>query len=658
MNDAELEQLELLARIDELIDRLRRWVEPESPWEPMNHCRALVKRLLSRVETLRIRLEAPLVVATFGGTGTGKSTLVNALVGKECTTTGRQRPTTTRPVMIVHPDTEVDAFGIPLDDFDIVRVDAPLLQDIVLIDCPDPDTSEAETTGSNLERLHRLLPYCDVLIYTSTQQKYRSARVSDELGQAASGCRLLFVQTHAELDDDIRDDWRERLRAHYDVPELFFVDSERAFRDQQEGRRPGGDFRRLLDTLTSQLAASQRIVVRRANLLDLLHAALEHCRKHLARHSPPVEQLEAALDEQRQKLIGKMTRQLRQELLSSRNLWERRLLGSVTEKWGFSPFSSVLRLYNGLGNLIASMTFFRARTSAQMALLGAMQGARWISSRRQEKRSEDRLEELSTFSIDESALQETQFVLAGYVKSARLDPELIDADSRVTAASKGDGSTTQARQSSGSLRRETARVEEEFVNDAGQKVNRIIEDLSVRNTGFFTRTWYELLFLAYVGFVLFRVGKNFFYDSFLRQYFAENPPPPERLFTMDFWITAGVFFLLWCGLLVMAFTARLRRGLNRRINDLADELSQMRLSGGLFPALEDACREIDRQRHRLEAVSERVSELRSSMAAVPHLGAAKNPPPVPTQHSPSAASVQSPPAASGGTRLPADASDA
>ena len=30
-------------------------------------------------------------------------------------------------------------------------------RDIVIIDCPDPDTSEAETAGSNIERLHRLL---------------------------------------------------------------------------------------------------------------------------------------------------------------------------------------------------------------------------------------------------------------------------------------------------------------------------------------------------------------------------------------------------------------------------------------------------------------------------------------------------------------------
>src|SRR5690606_22149522 len=138
-------------------------------------------------------------------------------------------------------------------------VDAPVLRDLVVIDCPDPDTSETDAPGSNLERLRKLLPHCDVLIYTSTQQKYRSARVASELGQAATGCRLLFVQTHADRDDDVRDDWRTHLAEHFAVPEVFFVDSLRALEEQRGERRPSGEFGRLLDVLTTELAASERV---------------------------------------------------------------------------------------------------------------------------------------------------------------------------------------------------------------------------------------------------------------------------------------------------------------------------------------------------------------------------------------------------------------
>src|SRR5579872_2428339 len=171
MTTPELAQLEALSQVDEIVERLTRWTAEETPWEPLRSCRALLKRVLSRVESLRIRLETPLVVATFGGTGTGKSSLVNAIIGRECTQTGRQRPTTTRAQLLAHPETEVAGLGFSTEEFDVVRVDAPILRDIVLIDCPDPDTSESDSTGSNLQKLHQLLPHCDVLIYTSTQQK-------------------------------------------------------------------------------------------------------------------------------------------------------------------------------------------------------------------------------------------------------------------------------------------------------------------------------------------------------------------------------------------------------------------------------------------------------------------------------------------------------
>lgn len=594
----ELDQLELLAQVDELVERLSRWAETDVPWEPMHHSRALIRRLLSRVERLRVRLEAPLVAAMFGGTGTGKSMLVNALIGREVTPVGRQRPTTRKPVLIAHPDLEPEQLGLPVEDLEIVRVDAPLLRDVILIDCPDPDTSDEETPGSNLERLRHLLPFCDVLIYTSTQQKYRSARVGEELAQAATGCRLLFVQTHAELDEDIREDWRQRLAEEYAVPEMFYVDSVRAFGEQQAGKRPSGDFGRLLDVITSQLGASQRIQVRRANLIDLIHSTLERCRRGLTGNWAAVEQLETALEDQRRRLSADMADGLKDELLVSRNLWERRLLSAVTDLWGFSPFSAVLRLYNGLGNWIASMSLYRARNSAQVALIGALQGARWLESRRQERETEDRLGRLSTLGPDDDALREAQFVVGGYAKSAQLDPELL------------------GREPVEQLRRAATTVESRFLENAGRRIEGIIATLAQRNSRFLVRSWYELLFLGYVGFVLYRVGRNFFYDSFL-----QGAP----LLPVDFYVSAGVFFLLWSGGLVMAFTRRLRRGLERSVDELAHELAETRLSTSLFPRLEQACRDIETARERLDGLAETTAGLRRRIAGSPRLGAPISP---------------------------------
>lgn len=584
----ELEQLKMLSEVDELIGRLTAFSGANGDWGPANNCRGLLRRLLGRVQTLRVRLESPLVLATFGGTGTGKSTLVNALIGQEVSRSGRQRPTTTRPILIAHPETELEPLNLPLDDFEIKQVDSPVLRDIVVIDCPDPDTAESDSAGSNTAILRQMLPHCDVLLYVSTQQKYQSARVIDELADAAAGCRLVFVQTHADVDSDIRDDWRKRLEGKYEVPDMFFVDSMRAFQEQQAGQRPSGDFSRLQTLLTTQLSSSHRVQVRRANLIDLIHSALQHCQTKVGEETQHVAKLREVLEEQRTKLTSHMATQLREELLVSRNLWERRLLTSVTDHWGFSPFSAILRFYNGIGGFIASFTLFRARTSAQMALIGAMQGAKWIAKRAQEQVADGSLDRIASFGLSDNQLQESQFVIAGYLRSAGLDPELID------------------RSSIDSLRHEAARVEDQFLGDARRKIDSIIEALSVKNSGWFTRWWYEILFLAYLCFVLFLVGKNFFYDSL----FVDG----AKLLSTDFYIPATIFFVLWSGILVMAFTMRLRRGLQGRIKELADELASVRIASGLFPGLERACQSVERDRLEVDSLAEMTTTFRNRLA--------------------------------------------
>ena len=598
-----LEQIALLAKIDDLTGQLNRWVSDSPAWEPARRSRSLVARLLQRVDAVRIRLESPLIVATFGGTGTGKSSLVNALVGEEVTRAGRQRPTTTAPILLIRPDLEPEALGLDLSRFTVRRVDSPLLSDIVLIDCPDADTSESATQGSNLAMLRELLPHCDVLLYTSTQQKYRSARISDELGDAASGCRLVFVQTHADLDEDIRDDWKICLSPDYEVPEMFFINSLGAFDSQQESRPHRGEFRRLNQLLSEQLDASRRVEIRRANLIELLQEALMECRADYDDRLPAVHQLQEMLETQQRQIRESLTQQLTDELLVSRNLWERRLLTAITDRWGFSPFSAMLRFYNGLGAFIASFTLFRARTSAQMAIVGAVQSARWIKSRAEEQGAESRLEQLSTFGISDQQLQESRVVVSGYLRSAQIDPD----------SSSGSGDLTALRQTAASL-------EGEFLGDARRAVDSVIDHVAHRFSGVWRRMFFEVVFLAYVVFLLGRIGYNFFWSSFLAPIIGDRPEP-EALLTVDFYIPALLFLVIWSVLLLVMFTTGLRRELNRHIRDFAESMAGTTLTRGLFPLLDETCRRIDTDSEHLSQLLDETQAFRRSLAGVsPLLG--------------------------------------
>lgn len=197
MSRSELEHLELLAEVDALVDRLDRWSDDAPDWQPAEKCRALARRLIERVGSLRVRIDAPLVVATLGGSGVGKSALLNALLGDEVLRTGRSRPTTTRPTLICRPNITPEMLGIDPAVVELIHRDLPTLRDLVLVDCPDPDTSEdsveeadvaegdagrrAEhdenhrhretlpigatvSSGGNLDRLRNILPHCDVLL--------------------------------------------------------------------------------------------------------------------------------------------------------------------------------------------------------------------------------------------------------------------------------------------------------------------------------------------------------------------------------------------------------------------------------------------------------------------------------------------------------------
>ena len=596
MQNAEFEQLELLASLDRLRQRVRDWTTSRSLWEPVARSQAVLDRVLKRVETLQIRYEAPLVIATFGGTGTGKSTLVNALVGQEVSQSGRQRPTTRMPVLIAHTDTDLSALQLPLNEVEVVTFANPVLKDFLVIDCPDPDTSETSEAGTNLDRLRSLLPYCDVLLVVSTQQKYRSARVTDELQAAASGCRMVFVQTHADLDEDIRSDWRTVLSEDYEVPDLFFIDSMKAFDEQRQGLEPTGEFGRLLRLLTSELGASQRVRLRRANIVDLLQVGLSRTVETIDASTGPLKELSDVLNQQRISLSERMSLRLRKELMTSHGLWERRLLDSVNEHWGASPFSTLLRVYNGLGGILASLTFFRARSTAQLALLGTIQGKRWLDSLRQEQQTEESLHRVSRFGLDESHLREAEIVVSGYVSAAGFQQELLN------------------RHSIDELKREAAVVENQFVLDAGNRIDDAINDLAERNSRWIVRIWYEVLFVAYLLFVVYRVGWNFFYESFMTD---------AALLSSDFYLAAGLFLVLWSVLLVTSFTRRLRRGMRQQVDKLVNQMVDRKLDRGLFPELEEELRNAQRHADTARQLQVEVNSLRDHIARPEHLAARK-----------------------------------
>lgn len=606
MTRSELAHLELLAEVDNLVDRLNRWADSAPAWQPAEKCRALVRRLTERAASLRVRLEAPLVIATLGGTGTGKSAMVNAIVGAEVVQTGRSRPTTMRPTLICRPDLTPEMLGIDPASVELVHRDLPTLRDLVLVDCPDPDTTEEEDnvtansreltapgasadkqrgheSSSNLARLRAILPKCDVLLVATTQQKYRSARVTDELIAAAPGAHLVFVQTHADLEDDIRDDWRHVLASE---KHIFRINSLAALADAQAGVQPRGEFADLLDLLTRQMAGAAGNRIRRANFLDLTAETLTACLARVDEAMPSVREVEAAIDEQRGVLAAQITAEMQAELLANRRQWENRLLGKAASRWGFSPFSLVLRTYQGLGGLLSVAMLQRVRTPAQMALWGALEGMRTWRKHQEARQADRSVDRMTANGWDAAELRKAAIIIEGYAAEAGLDRRAAHWDTVAAEAETAAGG---------------------FVARVSAELESLITRLAQRHTGWCTRFRYEILLLAMLGLLLYRGGKNFFYDS----WFVEAPVP---VFGLEFYLSAGFWLVLWCLLLLWMFCRRLRGGLRGEINQLAVGWQNASAAADIFAHAEAECRRTERFRQELIAIRQDVDGLRRQVA--------------------------------------------
>ncbi|HEY7824959.1 MAG TPA: hypothetical protein VIG24_19120, partial [Acidimicrobiia bacterium] len=107
--------------------------------------------LIESVRAVRTRLSYPedvLVAALAGGTGSGKSSLFNALCEADLVDVGGVRPTTSRPAAAVPVSVGAGMDGY-LDRLGVEERHTHLGARICLLDLPDTDSVEVEHRGTS-----------------------------------------------------------------------------------------------------------------------------------------------------------------------------------------------------------------------------------------------------------------------------------------------------------------------------------------------------------------------------------------------------------------------------------------------------------------------------------------------------------------------------
>ncbi|MDR6988781.1 GTP-binding protein EngB required for normal cell division [Paenarthrobacter nitroguajacolicus] len=152
--------------------------------------------VLERAASRRSLSAEHTVVGFFGATGSGKSSLFNAVSGTELATATARRPTTSQALAGIWGE---DGSGPLLDWLDVKERHAlppvPGLADgnsgLVLLDLPDFDSTRVE----NREIVQRMVGMVDVLVWVLDPQKYADAAVHNDFlrPMASHGAVTLVV---------------------------------------------------------------------------------------------------------------------------------------------------------------------------------------------------------------------------------------------------------------------------------------------------------------------------------------------------------------------------------------------------------------------------------------------------------------------------------